>query len=285
MQLDGNILDFKKDCDDYNYTFKIGGHKFYLSHNSDEKQPQLIINGRNFQELMNLERTGKLKKEKEEYLKNKNSKKSNKNINNEDDDYKLALKLQKENEIDGNPTETYDIELQRQMLEEFELKKAKEISSIKNNDIKENKKNDYILDEETVRKNKMIINNINNIFDDDNDNNILQFNFDDNKNNFKDNLYNINIQNNPDYYLNKMHNDLENSKNPNNIAIIDKFLNNNGQNDNMLFSNNNNYQNNFQNNYPNNFQNNYQNNYPNINNQINNQNQNYKEDFNPFDED
>ena len=78
--------------------------------------------------LLKDERSGKLKKEKDEYLKKKEKekKKNNSNNNKTDDYYKRAMKYNGENYVEGEE-DLYNIEEQRKRLEEFEKKKTRKI--------------------------------------------------------------------------------------------------------------------------------------------------------------
>lgn len=282
LAVDGKVLTLAKDADNFTFHFKIGEYFFVVLQNEDEK-PKLLINNRDFNVILKDERTGKLQKENENYNKNKKSE-IKKNIGtSETDYYKRALKYNGDNYVEGNDGEIYDIEEQRKRLEEFEKKKEKEneekkrrnkINSDndkinKNNDInkkQENKKLKFVLNNETVRKNKMIIQNIDNIFDDDNllDLNGIDFNQNNNNYNNQDNMLN---NNNNDYNFGQMNNVINN--NQKNQDVVNQFLSN-------MENNNNDY--NFNNDYNNNGNNNYMN--PN---EIN-KNNNYNDDFNPFDD-
>ena len=98
-----------------------------LVQKSDDKF-ELKVNNANFIDLLKDERSGKLKKEKDEYLKKKEKekKKNNSNNNNTDDYYKRAMKYNGENYVEGEE-DLYNIEEQRKRLEEFEKKKTRKI--------------------------------------------------------------------------------------------------------------------------------------------------------------
>lgn len=197
-----------KEVDNFCQNFKIGEYYCIVLQDEDQK-PLLKINNRDFNDIMKDERTGKLEKERDKYAKNKKNDFKRINGTSESDYYKRALKYNGENYVEGTDGEIYDIEEQRRRLEEFEKKKEKEneekkrrnkINSDndkinKNNDInkkQENKKLKFVLNHETVRKNKMIIQNIDNIFDDDNllDLNGIDFNQNNNNYNNQDNMLN-----------------------------------------------------------------------------------------------
>ena len=320
LALDNNELRLVKDNDHFNYTFQLAGYSFNVIQRSEDKF-ELRINDKNFLEIMKDERTGKLNKEKTECLKKKDKENIKKN-NNEDDYYKRAMKYNGENYVEGED-DIYNIEEQRKRLEEFEKKKQEKMKNTYNNDYdnqedvqrdyKTHEKKAFVLDEKTVRINRMIISNLKDIFGNDNieqggnlldlnlnvinnnnnnnnnnyaqnnepNNNFMQnsiFNddiFDNNNNNNTNNNYNKSkLENNPDYYLNIMNNNLHNAQNPHNQAILDQFFD---------LTNNNNNMNNNNNNINMQFQNN--NNYLNQNNHNNMmQNKNMPDDdFNPFD--
>ena len=271
LAVDGKVLTLLKDSDNFYYNFKIDEYIFIVMQAEDEK-PRLTINNRDFNDLIQDERTGKLQKEKENYYKNKSKKN---NIQSETDYYKRALKYNGENYVEGNDGEIYDIEEQRRRLEEFEIKKQKENEeknkknkiNINNNDNNKSKKqNKYILSNETVRKNQNIIKNINNIFDDENllDLNDINFN-QDNNNNDQNNFMSENMFNNNKniYNFGQMNNNMNN--NGNNQEVVNNFLSNMDNNDNNF-----------------NFIN--ENNMNNTNNYMNQNNNNYNDDFNPFDD-
>ena len=277
--------------DNFYFNFKLGEYNFLVIQNEDEK-PKLTINNKDFNDILKDERTGKLDRDKQNYLKaSKNEPKRNNNSS-ESEYYKRALKYNGENYVEGNDGEIYDIEEQRRRLEEFERKKQKENeekkkknkSNIyhddndKNSNIDKNKEKKYlnfVLDNETVRKNQNIIQNINNIFDDDNLLDLNDIDFNQIANNLNGNLKQNNLfdNNNNNYDFGQMNKDINNGNNQN---VINQFLSN--------MENNNNF--NFDNGFNNNDNNNYNNqNIININ-QIQNQNNNnnYNDDFNPFDD-
>ena len=249
LAVDGTVLTLTTDQEIFSYNFKCGDYIFIVSQNEDEK-PRLTINNRDFNDLLQDERTGKLQKDRQQYNKNKSRKN---NPQSDSEYYKRALKYNGDNFVEGTDGEIYDIEEQRKRLEEFERKKQKE-NEEKNKKSKNN-------------KNQMIIKNINNIFDDENllDLNEINFNQDDNNNKGNNNNY---------YNFGQMNNNMNN--NENNQEVINKFLSN-------MENNNNNY--NINNGYNINETNNYmnQNNPYNQNQNINNNN-NYDDDFNPFDD-
>ena len=120
---------------------------------------------------MKEERSGIFDKQKQDYLKNHNNKKE---FNN---DYNFA----EEN--------IYDIKEQKRLLEEFERKKKKEKEKVKSfymsneQNNPSNNTNKFVLDDNTVKKNRLIICNIENIFDDENEEdefNMNDFNWDNN---------------------------------------------------------------------------------------------------------
>ena len=278
--------------DNFIFNFKIGEYNCIVIQNEDEK-PSLKINNRDFNDILQDERTGRLNKEREKYLKNKRNDSKKINGSSESDYNKRALQYIGENYVEGTDGEIYDIEEQRKRLEEFEKKKKKqnEEKSKKNkNNINNNEDNysnnkerkylKFVLNNETVRKNQMIIQNINNIFDEDNllDLNDIDFSQSTNNNNGKGNSMQNNIFNNNynDYNFGEMNNNMNN--NENNQNVINNFMPNIERNNN---GNNFNYNNDFNNN------NNYLNqNIININEvQNQNNNNNYNDDFNPFDDD
>ena len=275
LAVDGKVLTLLKDSDNFYFNFKIDEYIFIVMQAEDEK-PRLTINNRDFNDLIEDERTGKLQREKENYNKTK-AKKSN--TQSESEYYKRAMKYNGENYVEGNDGEIYDIEEQRKRLEEFERKKQKEneeknkknkINNNNNDSNKSKKQNKFVLNNETVRKNQIIIQNINNIFDDENlldlnDINFNQGNNNNNQNNFmSENMFNIN---NNDYNFSQMNNNMNN--NGNNQEVVNQFLSN-------MDNNNNNY------NFINDNNMNETNNYMNQNN--NNNKNNYNDDFNPFDD-
>mgnify|MGYP006873129223 CR=1 FL=1 len=282
-----------KEMDNFYFNFKLGEYNFLVIQNEDEK-PKLTINNRDFNDILKDERTGKLDKDKQNYLKTSKNEPKRNNNSSESEYYKRALKYNGENYVEGNDGEIYDLEEQRRRLEEFERKKQKENeekkkknkSNIyhddnnKNSNIDKNKEKKYlnfVLDNETVRKNQNIIQNINNIFDDDNLLDLNDIDFNQIANNLNGNLKQNNLfdnNNNNNYDFGQMNKDINNGNNQN---VINQFLSN--------MENNNNF--NFDNGFNNNDNNNYNNqNIININ-QIqnqNNNNNNYNDDFNPFDD-
>ena len=277
--------------DNFYFNFKLGEYNFLVIQNEDEK-PKLTINNKDFNDILKDERTGKLDRDKQNYLKTSKNEPKRNNNSSESEYYKRALKYNGENYVEGNDGEIYDIEEQRRRLEEFERKKQKENeekkkknkSNIyhddnnKNSNIDKNKEKKYlnfVLDNETVRKNQNIIQNINNIFDDDNLLDLNDIDFNQIANNLNGNLKQNNLfdNNNNNYDFGQMNKDINNGNNQN---VINQFLSN--------MENNNNF--NFDNGFNNNDNNNYNNqNIININ-QIQNQNNNnnYNDDFNPFDD-
>ena len=198
LAIDGKVLTLTHDEEIFSFKFKCGEYIFIVSQNEDEK-PKLTINNRDFNDLLQDERTGKLQKDRQNYNKNK-TRKNNPQSESESDYYKRALKYNGENYVEGTDGEMYDIEEQRKRLEEFEKKKQKENEEknrkIKNNNFnsdnyisnKKIKSNQFVLDNETVRKNQMIIKNINNIFDDENLLDLNDINFNQDNNNNKGNI-------------------------------------------------------------------------------------------------
>ena len=207
---------------------------------------------------MKEERSGILDKEKRKYLR-KLKNKENYNVNGEDENI-------------------YDIDIseQKRILEEFERKKRKENESIKNfylgdeyNNSLKNKNNNFVLDDKTVNQNRLIICNIENIFDseneDDDEYNINDFTWDNNTvklNTFNNNENNIpnftqnKIEINSNININQINNNINNLHNQNVINQFFDFTNNNMNNNNINFQ------------------------YPNINNNITSKK--YDDDFNPF---
>ena len=291
LAVDGKVLILTKEMDNFYFNFKLGEYNFLVIQNEDEK-PKLTINNRDFNDILKDERTGKLDRDKQNYLKTSKNEPKRNNNSSESEYYKRALKYNGENYVEGNDGEIYDIEEQRRRLEEFERKKQKENeekkkknkSNIyhddnnKNSNIDKNKEKKYlnfVLDNETVRKNQNIIQNINNIFDDDNLLDLNDIVFNQIANNLNGNLKQNNLfdNNNNNYDFGQMNKDINNGNNQN---VINQFLSN--------MENNNNF--NFDNGFNNNDNNNYNNqNIININ-QIQNQNNNnnYNDDFNPFDD-
>ena len=255
LSLDDNKLIMTKDKDFFYYQFKIGNYTFNLNHYDTDTE--LLINDKKFKELMKEERSGILDKEKQDYLRKQ------KNKNKEQNKYVLAGE------------NIYDIKEQKRLLEEFERKKKKEKENIKNfyigneQNISNNNqnKNKFILDDETVKKNRLIICNIENIFDSDNGDdeyNINDFTWDSNTyninriNNNNINQKNENGQNRFELNTNINYNQINNNiNNQHNQEVINQFFD---------FTQNKN-NNNFNQNITNNFQ---------------NQNNKYDDDFNPF---
>ena len=269
LSLDENQLILVKDQEHFYHQFKIGDYTFSLNHY--DTNTELLINGKNFKQLMKEERSGILDKEKQKHLRKQN----HKDIYN-NKDYELS----DENIYD------VDIKEQKRILEEFERKKKKEKEQVKNfylndeqmNKVEHNHKNNFVLDDKTVNKNRLIICNIENIFDsgdenEDNDEfNINDFNWDNNT--VKLNTFNNNENNTPNFTQNKIeinsnininqiNNNINNIHNQNVINQFFDFTKNNTNNNNI------NYQ------------------YPNISNidnvnDNNIQNKKYNDDFNPF---
>ena len=216
LSLDNNQLILTKDNDYFFYEFKIGRYYFTLSHL--DSNTALSINGKLFNDLMREERSGLLNKEKKNNIEENN-------------------KLNQQNiYLDG----VYDIAQQRALLEEFEKKKMKEKEKLKNfyvgngnaqNDVNENKKsNKFILDDETVKKNRIIICNIQNIFEegDDEESDLFDFTWDNNSNNnnkMNNNISNKNISN---YNIKNIGNNIKqinnNTNNQHNQEIINQFF-------------------------------------------------------------
>ena len=189
---------------------------------------------------MKEERSGILWKQKEAFLRANN----NNNEYNNNNDYVLA----------GDTL--YSIKEQKRLLEEFERKKKSEKENIKDFYIGNEQsifknKNNFILDEKTVNKNRLIICNIENIFDDDNGEdefNMKDFNWE--NNNINHNSFSINIenkiQNNTNININQINNSISNNHNQ---EVINQFFNFtqsqiNNKNLNSNYSNNNDIQNN-----------------------------------------
>ena len=269
LSLDENQLILVKDQEHFYHQFKIGDYTFSLNHY--DTNTELLINGKNFKQLMKEERSGILDKEKQKHLRKQN----HKDIYN-NKDYELS----DENIYD------VDIKEQKRILEEFERKKKKEKEQVKNfylndeqmNKVEHNHKNNFVLDDKTVNKNRLIICNIENIFDsgdenEDNDEfNINDFTWDNNAvklNTFNNNENNIpnftqnKIEINSNININQINNNINNIHNQNVINQFFDFTKNNTNNNNI------NYQ------------------YPNISNidnvnDNNIQNKKYNDDFNPF---
>ena len=190
---------------------------------------------------MKEERSGILWKQREAFLR------ANNNNNEYNNDYVLA----------GDTL--YDIKEQKRLLEEFERKKRNEKEKVKDFYIgneqsifqSNQNKNNFILDEKTVNKNRLIICNIENIFDDDNGEdefNMNDFNWE--NNNINQNSFSINIenkiQNNTNININQINNSISNNHNQ---EVINQFFNFtqsqiNNKNLNSNYSNNNDIQNN-----------------------------------------
>jgi len=269
LSLDENQLILVKDQEHFYHQFKIGDYTFSLNHY--DTNTELLINDKNFKQLMKEERSGILDKEKQKHLRKQN----HKDIYN-NKDYELS----DENIYD------VDIKEQKRILEEFERKKKKEKEQVKNfylndeqmNKVEHNHKNNFVLDDKTVNKNRLIICNIENIFDsgdenEDNDEyNINDFTWDNNSvklNTFNNNENNIpnftqnKIEINSNININQINNNINNIHNQNVINQFFDFTKNNTNNNNI------NYQ------------------YPNISNidnvnDNNIQNKKYNDDFNPF---
>ena len=269
LSLDENQLILVKDQEYFYHQFKIGDYTFSLNHY--DTNTELLINDKNFKQLMKEERSGILDKEKQKHLRKQN----HKDIYN-NKDYELS----DENIYD------VDIKEQKRILEEFERKKKKEKEQVKNfylndeqmNKVEHNHKNNFVLDDKTVNKNRLIICNIENIFDsgdenEDNDEfNINDFTWDNNTvklNTFNNNENNIpnftqnKIEINSNININQINNNINNIHNQNVINQFFDFTKNNENNNNI------NYQ------------------YPNISNidnvnDNNIQNKKYNDDFNPF---
>ena len=269
LSLDENQLILVKDQEHFYQQFKIGDYTFSLNHY--DTNTELLINDKNFKQLMKEERSGILDKEKQKHLRKQN----HKDIYN-NKDYELS----DENIYD------VDIKEQKRILEEFERKKKKEKEQVKNfylndeqmNKVEHNHKNNFVLDDKTVNKNRLIICNIENIFDsgdenEDNDEfNINDFTWDNNTvklNTFNNNENNIpnftqnKIEINSNININQINNNINNIHNQNVINQFFDFTKNNTNNNNI------NYQ------------------YPNISNidnvnDNNIQNKKYNDDFNPF---
>ena len=269
LSLDENQLILVKDQEHFYHQFKIGDYTFSLNHY--DTNTELLINDKNFKQLMKEERSGILDKEKQKHLRKQN----HKDIYN-NKDYELS----DENIYD------VDIKEQKRILEEFERKKKKEKEQVKNfylndeqmNKVEHNHKNNFVLDDKTVNKNRLIICNIENIFDsgdenEDNDEfNINDFTWDNNTvklNTFNNNENNIpnftqnKIEINSNININQINNNINNIHNQNVINQFFDFTKNNANNNNI------NYQ------------------YPNISNidnvnDNNIQNKKYNDDFNPF---
>ena len=269
LSLDENQLILVKDQEHFYHQFKIGDYTFSLNHY--DTNTELLINDKNFNQLMKEERSGILDKEKQKHLRKQN----HKDIYN-NKDYELS----DENIYD------VDIKEQKRILEEFERKKKKEKEQVKNfylndeqmNKVEHNHKNNFVLDDKTVNKNRLIICNIENIFDsgDENEDND-EFNIDDftwDNNTVKLNTFNNNENNIPNFTQNKIeinsnininqiNNNINNIHNQNVINQFFDFTKNNTNNNNIKYK------------------------YTNISNienvnDNNIQNKKYNDDFNPF---
>ena len=225
LSLDENQLIFKKDQEYFYHQFKIGEYTFSLNHY--DTNTELLVNNKNFKDLMKEERSGVLDKEKQKYLRKHKNKES----------------------YNNNDENIYDIDIneQKKILEEFERKKRKEkekeniqnfyINNEYNNSLKKKcKNNNFVLDDKTVNKNRLIICNIENIFDseneDDDEYNINDFTWDNNtinlnklnNNENKNNLSNYNgnkIEINSNIKINQINNNINNLHNQN---VINQFF-------------------------------------------------------------
>ena len=243
LSLDENQLIFKKDQEYFYHQFKIGEYTFSLNHY--DTNTELLVNNKNFKDLMKEERSGVLDKEKQKYLRKHKNKES----------------------YNNNDENIYDIDIneQKKILEEFERKKRKEkekeniqnfyINNEYNNSLKKKcKNNNFVLDDKTVNKNRLIICNIENIFDseneDDDEYNINDFTWDNNtinlnklnNNENKNNLSNYNgnkIEINSNIKINQINNNINNLHNQNVINQFFDFTNNNMNNKNINFQYNN----------------------------------------------
>lgn len=176
---------------------------------------------------MKEERSGVLDKEKQKYLRKHKNKES----------------------YNNNDENIYDIDIneQKKILEEFERKKRKEkekeniqnfyINDEYNNSLKKKcKNNNFVLDDKTVNKNRLIICNIENIFDSENeeddeynindftwDNNTINLNkLNNNENNNNISNYNGNkIEINSNIKINQVNNNINNLHNQN---VINQFF-------------------------------------------------------------
>ena len=249
--LDDNQIGFSKEKDFFYFQFKIGEYTFNLNHY--DTNTELLINNKKFKDLMKEERSGILDKEKQNYLRNQIN-------NNENNNYFLA----------GD--NIYDIKEQKRLLEEFERKKKKEkekekekvksfyiINEQENFSNNKNKNNNkFVLDDKTVNENRLIICNIQNIFDSDNEEdefNFSDFNWD-NSTYFPNQINNKNktpetIQNNFEKNININVNQINNNiNNQHNQEVINQFFDftKSNINDGLNNINNNSYKNNIQNN-------------------------------------
>ena len=243
LSLDENQLIFKKDQEYFYHQFKIGEYTFSLNHY--DTNTELLVNNKNFKDLMKEERSGILDKEKQKYLRKHKNKES----------------------YNNNDENIYDIDIneQKKILEEFERKKRKEkekeniqnfyINNEYNNSLKKKcKNNNFVLDDKTVNKNRLIICNIENIFDSENEDvdeyNINDFTWDNNtinlnklnNNENKNNISNYNgnkIEINSNIKINQINNNINNLHNQNVINQFFDFTNNNMNNKNINFQYNN----------------------------------------------
>ena len=243
LSLDENQLIFKKDQEYFYHQFKIGEYTFSLNHY--DTNTELLVNNKNFKDLMKEERSGVLDKEKQKYLRKHKNKES----------------------YNNNDENIYDIDIneQKKILEEFERKKRKEkekeniqnfyINDEYNNSLKKKcKNNNFVLDDKTVNQNRLIICNIENIFDseneDDDEYNINDFTWDNNtinlnklnSNENKNNLSNYNgnkIEINSNIKINQVNNNINNLHNQNVINQFFDFTNNNMNKKNINFQYNN----------------------------------------------
>jgi len=124
LAVDGKVLSLTKDLDNYIFNFKIGEYNCIVIQNEDQK-PIFKINNRDFNDLIQDERTGKLNKEREKHSKNRKPEPKRINGSSESDYYQRALKYNGENYVEGNDGEIYDIEEQRRRLEEFEKERKR----------------------------------------------------------------------------------------------------------------------------------------------------------------
>ena len=243
LSLDENQLIFKKDQEYFYHQFKIGEYTFSLNHY--DTNTELLVNNKNFKDLMKEERAGVLDKEKQKYLRKHKNKES----------------------YNNNDENIYDIDIneQKKILEEFERKKRKEkekeniqnfyINNEYNNSLKKKcKNNNFVLDDKTVNQNRLIICNIENIFDSENEDvdeyNINDFTWDNNTinlNKLNNNENNNNISNyngnkieiNSNIKINQVNNNINNLHNQNVINQFFDFTNNNMNNKNINFQYNN----------------------------------------------
>ena len=166
---------------------------------------------------MKEERSGILEKQKLDYFRNN---KNNNEFNN--NDYFVVGE------------NIYDIKEQKRLLEEFERKKKKEKEKVKDfyigneysNFENNQNKNKFILDAKTVNKNRLIICNIQNIFDDDNGEdefNMNDFNWE--NNNINQNSISVNIENKIENSININVNQINNNlSKDHNKEVINQFF-------------------------------------------------------------